>query len=192
MRKPAPSSVPARPSARTGPSLKGRALRYLAAREHSRAELRAKLIPHAREAGEDEEALARLLDELTAKGFISEARVAESLLHRRAGRLGNARMLQELRAKGLPDDIVQDAVERLRATEDERAQAVWQRKFGQVPTDAAERARQMRFMASRGFSDASVQRTLRAAADVASSSPEWAEGDSAAPNFPEPAGPDGE
>ena len=180
------------PSARTGPSLKGRALRYLAAREHSRAELRAKLTPHAREAGEDDEALARLLDELTAKGFISEARVAESLLHRRAGRLGNARMLQELRAKGLPDDIVQDAVERLRATEDERAQAVWRRKFGQVPTDAAERARQMRFMASRGFSGASVQRALRAAADAASSNLEWTERDSAAPDFPEPAGPDGE
>ena len=148
-------------------SLKARALRYLAAREHSRAELQAKLTPFAREAGQDAQALGKVLDELTAKGFISEARVAESLLHRRAGRLGNARVLQELRAKGLPDDIVQDAAERLRATEDERARAVWARKFGAAPADAAERASQMRFMAGRGFSGASIQRVMRAAADAA-------------------------
>ena len=156
------------------PSLKGRALRYLAAREYSRAELQAKLAPIAREAGQDEQALAQLLDELTAKGFISEARVAESLLHRRAGRLGNARVLQELRAKGLPDDIVQDAAERLQETEDERARAVWARKFGVAPTDAAERARQMRFMAGRGFSGPSVQRVLRAAAESAQEEAEGA------------------
>ena len=107
--------------------------------------------------------MARLLDELTAKGFISEARVAESVIHRRAGRLGNARVLQELRAKGLPDDIVQDAAEQLRTTEQARAYDVWARKFGQPPADLAERARQMRFLAGRGFSGASVARVLRAA-----------------------------
>ena len=144
------------------PSLKGRALRYLAAREHSRAELERKLTPHLQpEQGPAD--LARVLDELTAKGFISEARVAESLVRRRAGRLGGARVLQELRAKGLPDEVVRDAEESLRATEDERAHAVWARKFGVAPADAAERARQMRFMASRGFSGASVQRVMRAA-----------------------------
>ena len=90
------------------PSLKGRALRYLAAREHSRAELQAKLARHV--TCEDEPgALTRVLDELAAKGFINEARVTESLLHRRAGRLGQARVLQELRAKGLPDEIMADA-----------------------------------------------------------------------------------
>ena len=155
------------PAARRGAartlSLKGRALRYLSSREHSRAELQAKLAPHAKEAGEDADAVARVLDELAAKGFISEERVAESVLHRRAGRLGKARVLQELRAKGLPDDIVQAAAERLRATEDERAHAVWARKFGRAPADLAERARQMRFLAGRGFSGASVARVMRAA-----------------------------
>lgn len=141
------------------PSLKGRALRYLAAREHSRAELVAKLTPHV---GEDDapDAVARVLDELTAKGFINEARVAESVLHRRAGRLGGARVLQELRAKGLPDDVVADAAEQLRATELERAREVWRRKFGQPPADAAERARQLRFMAARGFSGEMARRAL--------------------------------
>jgi len=151
------------PSAST-PSLKGRALRYLAAREHSRAELERKLAPHLPLDGDGAAELARVLDELTAKGFISEARVAESVLHRRAARLGGARVLHELRAKGLSDDVVADAAERLRATELERARQVWQAKFGQPPHSAAEQARQTRFLAARGFSGDVIRRTLAAAA----------------------------
>ena len=146
------------------PSLKGRALRYLAAREHSRAELATKLARHVGPE-DDPDAVARVLDELAAKGFIDEARVAESVLHRRAGRLGGARVLQELRAKGLPDEVVADAAAQLRTTELARAQAVWRRKFGQPPADAAERARQLRFLAARGFSGDVARRALGGAAD---------------------------
>ena len=145
-------------------SLKGRALRYLAAREHSRAELATKLSRHVGPE-DDPDAVARVLDELAAKGFIDEARVAESVLHRRAGRLGGARVLQELRAKGLPDDVVADAAAQLRSTELARAQAVWRRKFGQPPADAAERARQLRFLAARGFSGDVARRALGGADD---------------------------
>ena len=145
-------------------SLKGRALRYLAAREHSRAELATKLSRHVGPE-DDPDAVARVLDELAAKGFIDEARVAESVLHRRAGRLGGARVLQELRAKGLPDDVVADAAAQLRSTELARAQAVWRRKFGQPPADAAEQARQLRFLAARGFSGDVARRALGGAAD---------------------------
>ena len=144
------------------PSLKGRALRYLAAREHSRAELAAKLARHV-DAADEPDAIARVLDELAAKGFIDEARVAESVLHRRAPRLGAARVLQELRAKGLPDEVLADASQQLHASELARAQDVWRRKFGAPPQDAAERARQMRFLATRGFSADTVRRVLRAA-----------------------------
>ena len=70
------------------PSLKGRALRYLAAREHSRAELLRKLAPHAQERSEIEQ----VLDDLQAKGFISEERVAASVLRQRAARLGDRRL----------------------------------------------------------------------------------------------------
>ncbi|MFV0679268.1 recombination regulator RecX [Ottowia sp.] len=165
-------------------SLKGRALRYLAAREHSRAELERKLAPHvgADADGEAESGLsdlARVLDELTAKGFISEVRVAESVLHRRAARLGSARVLQELRAKGLPGAVVQDAAEQLRATELYRARQVWRAKFGTLPADAAGRAKQMRFLASRGFAGDVIRRALAAEAageplddEVKSSAPE--------------------
>jgi regulatory protein len=138
------------PLAASSLSLKGRALRYLAAREHSRAELERKLAPHL-PADAGPQTLACVLDELSAKGFISEARVAESVLSRRAARLGNARVLHELRAKGLSDEAMADAQENLRATELDRARAVWRARFGAAPQSAAERARQMRFLASRGF-----------------------------------------
>ena len=138
-------------------SLKGRALRLLAQREHSRAELATKLARHVQE-GDD---LNAVLDELQAKDFINADRVAESLVHRRAARLGTQRLVQELRSKGLDDALVRATAERRRATELERAQAVWRQRFGTVATDANERARQMRFLAARGFAGDVVRRVAR-------------------------------
>jgi regulatory protein len=146
---------PHRPAV-NAPSLKGRALRLLAQREHSRQELERKLRAHESAEGE----LAAALDELQRRGFISDERVAESVVHRRAARLGNARVKAELQAKGLDAAVVQEAVEALRHTEAERAAEVWRRKFGQPPADAAERARQMRFLAARGFSGDVVRRVV--------------------------------
>jgi regulatory protein len=141
----------------SAPSLKGRALRLLSQREHSRAELERKLAVHEDEPG----SLARALDELAAKDFISEARVVASVLHQRAGRLGAARVKQELQAKGIAPAAVAEAIASLQATELERARALWQRRFGAPPADARERARQSRFLLSRGFSGATVARVLR-------------------------------
>ncbi len=140
----------------TGPSLKARALRLLAQREHSRAELERKLRPHETEPG----TLAQALDGLEARGFISETRVADSVLHRRADKLGTARVRGELQAKGLSEAVVDEAVQRLRETELARAQAVWAKRFGQAPADPAERARQMRFLAARGFAPEAIRRVV--------------------------------
>ena len=142
-------------------SLKGRALRLLAGREHSRAELEKKLAPHEQEPGE----LQRALDELQAKGFISEQRVVESVIHRRAARLGAGRVKQELQAKGIGAEAVAEAVDRLRGTETERAREVWRKKFGEPAADPAGRARQMRFLASRGFGAEAIRRVVRGADD---------------------------
>ena len=142
-------------------SLKSRALRHLAAREHSRAELERKLRGPDTDAGE----LARTLDELEAKGFISAERVAESVLHRRSGRFGAARIRRELQDKGLDVETVQHAVERLQATELKRARDVWRRKFGEPAADAAGRAKQMRFLASRGFGADAIRRVVAGAGD---------------------------
>jgi regulatory protein len=144
------------------PSLKGRALRLLAQREHSRAELQRKLAPHEEAPGE----LAKALDELQAKGFIDEQRVIDSLVHRRAARLGASRVRQELQAKGLPAEAVAQAVAELRGSETDRAREVWRKKFGQAPADATERAKQMRFLASRGFDTAVIHRVVQGSADA--------------------------
>lgn len=140
-------------------SLKGRALRLLSGREHSRAELERKLQPHEEEPG----TLAKALDDLQAKGFINEQRVVESVLHRRAAKLGTARIRQELQSKGLAPEAVLDAVEQLRATEVDRAREVWRKKFGAPPVDAAERGKQMRFLASRGFGGEAIRKVVAGA-----------------------------
>lgn len=137
-------------------SLKGRALKLLAAREHSRRELERKLAPHETEPGQ----LKTALDELQARGFIDEQRVVDSLLHRRASRLGAGRIKQELQAKGLDAERVALAVASLKASELERAHEVWRKKFGVLPGDARERARQARFLIARGFSAETVRRVL--------------------------------
>ena len=142
------------------PSLKARALRLLSQREHSRQELMRKLQVHEEVEGE----LARALDDLQAKGFISEQRVVESVVHRRAARLGVQRIRQELQAKGLAPEVMQEALASLRGSELARAREVWRKKFGVVASTPAERARQLRFLASRGFG-AEVLRHVVAGAD---------------------------
>ncbi len=147
----------------TSLSLKGRALRYLAAREHSRVELERKLTAFEEAPGE----VTRTLDELQAKGFINAQRVVDSVVHRRASRLGASRIRHELLGKGLDAQVVQDAVAQLQATEVERAHEVWRKKFGEPATDAAGRARQMRFLASRGFGGEAIRKVVSGVDDAA-------------------------
>jgi regulatory protein len=128
----------------------------LSSREHSRAELERKLAPFEEEPCQ----LARVLDSLQAKDFINESRVVESVLHRRSAKLGAQRIKQELQAKGLEPEAVAEAVNRLRASELERAREVWRKKFGTQPADAAERGKQMRFLASRGFGGDTIHRVV--------------------------------
>lgn len=137
-------------------TLKTRALRWLAQREHSRHELRAKLLSVGGAEAEDVDAL---LDQLVAKGHLSDSRFVESRVHARQARFGNRRIEQELRQHGvLPDTELR---QQLRATESVRAHEVWRKKFGgRVATDAAGRARQMRFLAARGFSAEVVRKVV--------------------------------
>src|SRR5690349_4441982 len=124
------------------PSLKGRALRLLSQREHSRLELERKLAKYEEEPG----TLAQALDELAARDFLSEARVVQSVVHQRAGRMGALRVKQELQQKGIGAEAIAGAMAQLKSTELERAREVWRRRFGQPPADAAERAKQTRFL----------------------------------------------
>ena len=137
-------------------SLTSRALRLLSTREHSRAELERKLAQYEEEPG----ALAKVLDILAAKDFINENRVVESVLHRRSAKLGTQRIKQELQSKGLEPEAVASALNALRATEVDRAREVWKKKFGTPPQDATERAKHMRFLASRGFGGDTIHKVV--------------------------------
>ena len=129
------------------PSLKARALNYLARREHSRAELEHKLARYA----EDEAEVAQVLDELQARGWLSEQRFVEQLVQVRRGKYGSRRLAHELREKGVSEAAIEAASAHYREQDLTAARAIWQRKYGQLPKDALERARQMRFLQSRGF-----------------------------------------
>jgi regulatory protein len=142
-------------------SLKARALRYLAAREHSRPELARKLSRYAQD-GDDVEAL---LDALEAAKFLSQSRFSESLVHRRAARFGNSRILFELQSHGIEGDALASIKTHLAEDEIARACEVWRKKFGQPPADAAERAKQMRFLQQRGFSHRAIKAALSATID---------------------------
>lgn len=165
------------------PSVKGRALMHLARREHSRTELRRKLMAQVRrssggqgdEGADPEEAQAAasaaarqidaVLDELTAQGLLSDDRTARAVLEGRGQRLGVRRLKQVLLTKGLAPDLVAGTLQQARASEFERALQAWRKRFGTPAGDAADRARQARFLAGRGFEPDVIARVLRGAVD---------------------------
>jgi regulatory protein len=141
----------------SGLSLAQRALAALARREHSRLELQRKLAPHA----ESLEQLETVLDDLETKKLLSADRFSQSLVHRREARYGNQRIVRELQEHQLDAAIVRDRVSELASTEIERCRSVWQKKFGSLPKDLEDRARQMRFLNARGFSSDAIRSVLR-------------------------------
>ncbi|MDN7178156.1 recombination regulator RecX [Caballeronia sp. SEWSISQ10-4 2] len=150
-------------SKRKGPqlSLRGRALGYLSRREHSRTELSRKLTPHL---GEND-SLDTLLDALEREGWLSNERYVESVLHRRGTRLGTNRIVNELKRNGIDETLIQDAGAELNKTELTRAREVWSKKYGEPPTTPAERAKQARFLATRGFTSGTIMKVLKAGDD---------------------------
>ncbi len=137
-------------------SLRGRALGYLARREHSRAELLAKLRRHA---GPDED-IDALLDDFVARGWLSEQRLVDQVVNH-SRRFGAARVLNDLRRRGVDPVLVGEAARPLRQGELAIARDVWRRKFGSVPEGANERMRQIRFLRNRGFSGATIAQVLK-------------------------------
>lgn len=142
---------------RPKPSLKARALRYLAAREHSRQELARKLARHAEESDD----IPAVLDWLEASKFLSESRFAESLVNRRVARYGSSRILSELQSHGVDESTVAVLKQTLSLDEDQRAWEVWTKKFGKPAESREEAAKQMRFLQQRGFSSTAISAVMR-------------------------------
>lgn len=143
-------------------SLRDRALRLLARREHTRAELARKLSVHS----EDPDELERVLEDLEQRGWVSESRVVEQVVHARRSRYGARRIERDLRQKGVSDEAVAAALAGLKGGEFEAAREVWRRKFGgRQPRRPADRARQVRFLQGRGFDLEVVLRVIKGGED---------------------------
>jgi regulatory protein len=137
--------------------LRQKAIRLLARREHTRAELDKKLSAY----GTPEE-ISIVLDQLQQSGLLSDARFAESYLRSKASRLGVARLRYALRNKGVSSEAVEASLAGSDLpSELERARALWQRKFGELPVDSSEWARQARFLQARGFTSDVIRRLLK-------------------------------
>ncbi len=129
------------------PSLKTRALGYLARREHSRLELEKKLAAHT----EDPAELSAMLDALEQQDFLSARRMLEQVVQVRRKRFGSQRIVHELREKGIAEDLIAAALPELKQTELDAAREVWRKRFAAPPADAKEHGKQMRFLLGRGF-----------------------------------------
>jgi regulatory protein len=151
-------------------SLKARAIALLARRDYSRAELRRKLGAPRRDAEDSfaaevastHEALEALLDELAQLGYLSDERYARSVVARKSASHSRRAIAEELKTRGVAGDVVSDALGTSEADDGATMRALWQRRFGTAPRDDRERARQVRFLQSRGFSLSAILRFLRA------------------------------
>ena len=137
-------------------SLRARALRMLARREHSRLEMQSRLSSR----GADDEEVQSLLDEFEANGWLSEQRFVDAVVQTRRRRFGTAKVLRELKDKGVSEEGLAAARDVLEEDELETARSVWNKKFGEQPSTLAERAKQSRFLAGRGFSPEVIRKVL--------------------------------
>ena len=141
-------------------SLKAAAIRLLARREYSRAELHARLI--ARGATRDD--VERALDQLEQSGYLSDARFAQALIAQKAGRYGKRAIAHHLRQKQVAPAAADEALASMAVTDEiADATALWQRRFGVLPNDEREKARQVRFLQARGYTITIALKVLRSA-----------------------------
>ena len=163
-------------STKQSPSLKARALRLLSLREYSRKGLASKLAESATryaklELKEDEQEsvesgkplavqIEEILNDFETRGWLSDERFAEALVRRRSERYGARKIQDELQRAGVDSGKTADLIQGLRETEYQRARDLWLKKFGVLAQEQKERARQYRFLASKGFSSEVVSKVL--------------------------------
>ena len=150
--------------------IRTRAITYLSRREYSRVELRKKILFSLRQfecEHELGESIAdEVLDDLALHNWQSDVRVAASVSKVKGERYGNARVKHELKQQGLNSELIAEALASLASTELKRAHDVWLKKFGHPPVDLKDKAKQIRFMASRGFGFDVINKIIKNADDL--------------------------
>jgi regulatory protein len=133
-------------------------VRLLAVREHSRKELRHKLLQR----NHDPDLIDQVLENLRTGALQSDERYAESFVESRVRRgQGPVRIHSELRDKGIDEPVIRQA---MTAYDDQWADllaGVHDAKYGESRAENyKEAARRARFLESRGFPGDLVRRFL--------------------------------
>ena len=137
--------------------LRQQAIKLLARREHTRAELARKLAG----LGTAEE-IAAVLTDMESSQLQSDSRTAENYLRSNASRLGASRLRHQLKTRGVAPEMIEEQLAQAELPDEiERARAAWSRKFSAAPANQKEWARQARFLQSRGFAGDIVRRLLK-------------------------------
>jgi regulatory protein len=144
-------------SSKPEPTLRSQAMRFLARREHTRVELRRKLAARARE-GED---VDTLLDELTQKGWLSDARFAEQVARAKSRRFGPLKLAHYLKSRGVGEEAMAAGLRSAGAEGLSSLESVWRARFRAPPADEREKMRQVRFLQGRGFAVDDIFRFLK-------------------------------
>ena len=140
-------------------SIRQRALEYLGKREYSHQELGQKLKSYL-EDGQDFEDITAILEDFRTRGWLSDNRFTEQIVHARQAKFGVAKIANELREKGVSADLIASAVETVKGNELENAVAILRKKFKNAPTIREEWAKQARFLQSRGFGFDTIKKVL--------------------------------
>jgi len=139
-------------------TLRAQAIRLLARREYARAELEERLIAK----GGAREEVCALLDDLVARGYLSNERYARSVVRRKASNFSRRRISAELKMSGVGSAEIAAALAEAGDDDDATLAALWERRFGDLPANDREKARQVRYLQARGFSLAAIFKLLRA------------------------------
>ncbi|OQW69112.1 MAG: recombination regulator RecX [Proteobacteria bacterium ST_bin12] len=145
-------------------SLRQHALEYLGKREYSYKELGQKLKSYL-DVDDDVDSITAILDDFKTRGWLSDARFTEQMVHARRAKFGSSKIIHELREKGVESSLIEGAVEQLKETELASAKEIWQKKYNQAPANRDEWAKQARFLQSRGFGFDTIKKVLSTQTD---------------------------
>jgi len=105
--------------------------------------------------------LPALLEDFKKRGWLSEERYTEQIVHARKGKFGSLRVAHELREHGVAEELISKAVAEVKTDEVANARAIHLKKYKTPPKNREEWAKHARFLQSRGFSFEVIKQVLR-------------------------------
>jgi len=140
--------------------LKKRALYYLGKRDYSRAELRKKILVYSETLEITKDNLELVLDELEKKEWLSDIRFSEQFVLTKKRKFGTRKIAHELKLRGVEELIINRVLKDIKDDEFFLAKQIWEKKFNQIPITINEKAKQIRFMQSRGIEVSIIHKIL--------------------------------